>query len=163
MRCTPLLTSAAGGGRLGLVARSRRRQRPYQSHIFRGLRDAEHRAGSARVARGGMEVGRLGASGAASSRSAGTPGGPAHGSQPALAGSTLLAKLEAGGVRRGRGLAVMPVLWPGASAAAPVFLLSPIFRSATSHAPLMARGFVSVDWGVYWLGAGGAYWPRGAS
>ena len=41
-------------------------------------------------------------------RSAGAPGGPAHGCQPALAGSTLLAKLESGAARRGRGLADMP-------------------------------------------------------
>ena len=52
-------------------------------------------------------------------------------------------------------MAVMPVLWPGASAAAPVFVanMDPPDRPATSQVPLMARGFVSVDRGVYWLGA----------
>ena len=109
------------------------------------------------VARGGVGGepncfgGTLGAGGMACSRSAGAPGPPAHGDESkSLVGAALGAKLEEGGNRRGRGLAVTPVLWPGASAEAAVATanVAPYPRPAKSQTPLMERGLVSVDSGV---------------
>jgi len=47
-------------------------------------------------------------------------------------------------------LADMPKLWPGATAAAAVFIMNmePPDRSARSQVPLVARGFVIVVRGV---------------
>lgn len=66
-------------------------------------------------------------------------------------------------------MAVMPMLWPGASAAAAVVpakipKVDPPSRSAKPQAPLIApRGLVSVDRGLYELGATPPLGGRGAS
>ena len=79
----------------------------------------------AQVAQPGLDVGaehRVGANVVVYLISAGAPGPPAHRDELRLDVSALGAKLEEGRVRRGRGLAVMPLLWPGASPAAAVAL-----------------------------------------